>query len=92
MHKMDFLTARPARVPAKNASTNSAAISQLEDFLHRANKANIRTAEPSPGSKEETWEVLDRDVERSGSWNKRDENDRDEWVIVDSAKSNSQLD
>ena len=66
-------------MPSTNTTANPAPKSQLEEFLHRANKANIRTEEAGSSKQEETWEVLDEDDAKKTA---QDEQDKKEWVLV----------
>ncbi|CAO2655457.1 Nn.00g105210.m01.CDS01 [Neocucurbitaria sp. VM-36] len=63
-----------------NTTPKPAPKSQVEDFLHRANKAKIHTEETGSGMQEETWEViLDEDDAKKTT---QDEMDKEEWVLV----------
>jgi len=62
-------------MPQPNPSSANG-MSQIEDFLNRASKANIGTGEPGSG---ESWEVMDGAKAKQMAQEVEDEC---EWVIV----------
>jgi hypothetical protein len=66
----------PNHTSTMDASSNG--VSQLEDFIHRANKAKIETAENGCDHRDESWEVMDGAKVKQIA---RDAQDEDEWVL-----------
>jgi hypothetical protein len=68
-------------IPSSNIKTaRTGGISQLENFIRRANEAKIHTEESGFGGHTEAWEVLDRSKVKASA---PDVQDEDEWVTVD---------
>lgn len=66
-------------MPATGSTSQDQAKSALEEFLRRANKANIHTEEASSNDRAEAWEVLDEEKVKKVA---EDEKDKEEWVLI----------
>jgi hypothetical protein len=60
----------PTKTPRR--STPNGGTAQLNDFIRRANDADIHPSEPAGSSKEEAWEIVDGQTAK----------EVDEWVVV----------
>jgi hypothetical protein len=60
----------PTKTPRHSAPNGGTA--QLNDFIRRANDADIHPSEPAGSTKEEAWEIVDGQTAK----------EVDEWVVV----------
>ena len=74
------------RLSSRNENAFDKPSDYLEDFIRRANKANIRTEEPGQERQEETWEVIDGDETQESAQRKQDNQIKHGWVLIAKSK------